>query len=76
MLRSYLMDEKSNEHILQFAPEGWFISDLYSFITEDSSNINIDAIESAEFYFPIKPEAIAKSAANASIETNLALRWF
>ena len=48
MLRSYLVDEKSNEHIMQFAPEGWFISDLYSFITEDSSNINIEAIESSE----------------------------
>ena len=48
MLRSYLVDEKSNEHIMQFAPEDWFISDLYSFITEDSSNINIEAIESSE----------------------------
>ena len=48
MLRSYFVDEKSNEHIIQFAPEGWFISDLYSFITEDSSNLNIDAIEDSE----------------------------
>ena len=48
MLRSYLVDEKSNEHIIQFAPEGWFISDLYSFITEDYSNLNIDAIENSE----------------------------
>ena len=48
MLRSYFVDEKSSEHIIQFAPEGWFISDLYSFITEDSSNLNIDAIESSE----------------------------
>ncbi|HRH47883.1 MAG TPA: Crp/Fnr family transcriptional regulator [Panacibacter sp.] len=48
MLRSYLVDEKSNEHIIQFAPEGWFISDLYSFITEDASNLNIEAIESSE----------------------------
>ena len=45
MLRSYFVDEKSNERIIQFAPEGWFISDLYSFITEDYSNLNIDAIE-------------------------------
>jgi CRP-like cAMP-binding protein len=48
MLRSYLVDEKSNEHIIQFAPEGWFISDLYSFTTEDFSKLNIDAIESSE----------------------------
>jgi len=48
MLRSYLVDEKNNEHIIQFAPEGWFISDLSSFITGDLSNLNIDAIENSE----------------------------
>lgn len=48
MLRSYLVDEKNNEHIIQFAPEGWFISDLSSFITNDFSNLNIDAIEDSE----------------------------
>jgi len=48
MLRSFLVDEKSNEHIIQFAPENWFISDLYSFITEDYSKLNIDAIENSE----------------------------
>jgi len=48
MLRSYFVDEKSNEHILQFAPEGWFISDLNSFINEDYSNLNIEAVESSE----------------------------
>ncbi len=48
MLRSYLVDAKNNEHIIQFAPEGWFISDLSSFITEDQSNMNIDALEDSE----------------------------
>lgn len=48
MLRSYTVDEKSNEHILQFAPEGWFISDLNSFISEAPSNLNIDAVENSE----------------------------
>ena len=48
MLRSYFVDEKSNEHIMQFAPEGWFISDLNSFINEDYSNLSIEAIETSE----------------------------
>lgn len=48
MMRSYLVDEKSNERIIQFAPEGWFISDLNSFITSEYSNLNIDAIEDSE----------------------------
>nr|WP_294949356.1 Crp/Fnr family transcriptional regulator [uncultured Mucilaginibacter sp.] len=48
MLRSYLVDEKNNEHIIQFAPEGWFISDISSFINEDKSDLNIDAVEDSE----------------------------
>jgi CRP-like cAMP-binding protein len=48
MLRSYLVDEKNNERIIQFAPEGWFISDISSFITEERSNMNIDALEDSE----------------------------
>jgi CRP-like cAMP-binding protein len=48
ILRSYLMDKKGNEHIMQFAPEGWFISDLNSFINNEFSNLNIEAIENSE----------------------------
>lgn len=48
MLRSYLVDKKNNEHIIQFAPEGWFISDLNSFIIEDISSLNIEAVEDSE----------------------------
>jgi CRP-like cAMP-binding protein len=48
ILRSYFVDEKNNEHIIQFAPEGWFISDISSFINEDKSNLNIDALEDSE----------------------------
>jgi CRP-like cAMP-binding protein len=48
LLRSYSIDEKGNEHILQFAPEGWWIADVYSFLTSENSNYNIDAIEDSE----------------------------
>ena len=48
MLRSYLVDEKNSERIIQFAPEGWFISDLSSFVSNDPSNLNIDAVEDSE----------------------------
>ncbi len=48
MLRSYTTDEKGNERIVQFAPEGWFIADLYSMITGEPSTQNIDAIEDSE----------------------------
>ena len=43
-LRSFTFDKNGGEHILQFAPKNWWISDLYSFTNEAPSTINIDAI--------------------------------
>jgi len=48
ILRSYSVDTKGNEHILQFAPEGWWISDVYSFLTGEAAVYNIEAIEDSE----------------------------
>jgi len=48
VLRSYTTDEKGNEHIIQFALEDWWIADIYSFLTGEASNCNIDALEDAE----------------------------
>jgi CRP-like cAMP-binding protein len=47
-LREYTVDEKGVEHIFQFALEGWFISDLYSFITAEPATYHIDALEDSE----------------------------
>ena len=47
-LRSYTVDDKGNEHMLQFAFEGWWISDQYSFLTNTPSRYNIDALEDCE----------------------------
>lgn len=48
VLRSYTIDEKGTEHIIQFALEGWLISDLYSFLTNEPATYTIDAIEDCE----------------------------
>lgn len=48
MLRSYTIDEKGNEHIMQFAFEGWWISDHFSFLTGEPAIYNIDALEDSE----------------------------
>src|SRR5438270_13497891 len=48
LLRSYSLDEKGGEHIVQFAFEGWWISDQYSFFTGEPSQYNIDALEDCE----------------------------
>ena len=47
-LRTYTVDDLGTEHILQFALEGWTISDLYSFLSGEASSYNIDALEAAE----------------------------
>jgi CRP-like cAMP-binding protein len=48
VLRAYTVDEKGTEHIIQFAPEGWTISDLFSFLTAEPATYNIDALEDSE----------------------------
>jgi CRP-like cAMP-binding protein len=48
ILRSYTVDDKGNEHILQFALEGWWIADMYSFLTGEPSVYDIDALEDTE----------------------------
>jgi CRP-like cAMP-binding protein len=48
LLRSYTVDDKANEHIIQFALEGWWIADMYSFLTGEPASYNIDAIEDSE----------------------------
>src|SRR3954462_1397356 len=48
ILRSYTIDNKGNEHIIQFAFEGWWIGDQYSFLTGEPSTYNIDVLEDVE----------------------------
>ncbi len=48
MLRTFTVDEKGNEPILQFSMEGWWIADLFSFLTEEPSMYNIEALEDCE----------------------------
>ncbi len=45
LLRQYFLDEKGKEHIIQFAPEGWFITDRASSFFNEPSEYYIQAIE-------------------------------
>lgn len=47
-LYSYSIDAKGIQHIIQFAFEGWWIADLYSFLTKEPSKLNIEALEESE----------------------------
>ena len=47
-LRGYTVDTNGFEHILQFAPPDWWIADMYSLISQQPGNLNIDALEATE----------------------------
>jgi CRP-like cAMP-binding protein len=47
-LRSYTLDDKGEEHIVQFAIDGWWISDLQSMLTGQPATMNIDALEDSQ----------------------------
>jgi CRP-like cAMP-binding protein len=47
-LRTYQINEKGQEHVMQFSVEDWWVGDMYSFLTETSSAYNIDCLEDCE----------------------------
>ncbi|HMU98854.1 MAG TPA: Crp/Fnr family transcriptional regulator [Chitinophagales bacterium] len=48
LLRYYSIDDKGKEHLLQFAPEGWFVSDRASIFFNEPSAYFIQALEDTE----------------------------
>lgn len=47
-LREYTIDNKGSEHIIQFAIEDWWVSDLNSFLSGLPATYNIDALQDSE----------------------------
>jgi len=47
-LRNYVIDPKGKEHIVQFAPETWWLADATSLATAAPSAYFIDALEDSE----------------------------
>jgi CRP-like cAMP-binding protein len=48
MLRSFMVDDEGHEHVVQFAIEGWWISDMGSFLSGKEALYNIEALEDSE----------------------------
>jgi len=48
LTRTYEMDDKGQEHVVQFGPEDWWVGDIYSFLTETPATFNIDCLEDTE----------------------------
>jgi len=47
-LRTYSIDEKGQEHVVQFSIEDWWTGDMYSFLTQTPARYTIDALEDSE----------------------------
>ncbi|HEX9980884.1 MAG TPA: Crp/Fnr family transcriptional regulator [Flavobacterium sp.] len=47
-LRSYEVNDKGQEHVIQFSVEEWWVGDLLSFLTDKPSRYNIDCLEDCE----------------------------
>ena len=47
-LRSYVIDAKGKEHIVQFAPEDWWLADANSLLSGKPSQYFVDAVEETE----------------------------
>jgi len=47
-MREYTIDSRGNEHIIQFAIEDWWVSDLNSFLSGEPAEYNIDALQDSE----------------------------
>jgi CRP-like cAMP-binding protein len=48
MLRSFTVDAEGYEHVVQFAIEGWWVSDVGSFVSGKDALYNIEALEDCE----------------------------
>jgi CRP-like cAMP-binding protein len=48
LLRSFTIDDEGNEHVVQFAIECWWISDMGSFVSGKDALYNIEALEDSE----------------------------
>lgn len=48
VLRSYTIDDNGNAHILSFATPGWWVADMYSYLTGKQAILHVDVIEDCE----------------------------
>ncbi|WP_422349554.1 Crp/Fnr family transcriptional regulator [Flagellimonas sp.] len=44
-MRAYYMDSEAKEHVVQFGIEGWWINDLYSYLTQTPAKQFVQALE-------------------------------
>lgn len=47
---AYFIDSKGEQHLIQFAFEGWWISDIYSYLNGKEALLNVQAVEDSVVY--------------------------
>lgn len=47
-LKSFVIDRTGKEHVIQFSPEGWIVTDMESLLYNTPSHITIEASEDTE----------------------------
>jgi CRP-like cAMP-binding protein len=47
---AYFIDKEGNEHVIQFAVEGWWISDMHSYVSGEPAVFQVQALEECEVY--------------------------
>lgn len=55
LTRTYEVNDKGQEIVMQFGPPDWWVGDLYSFLTDTPSRLNIDCLEDCETLQITKP---------------------
>jgi CRP-like cAMP-binding protein len=58
-VRTYYIDQKAEEHIIQFAIENWWAADLHSYINRTPADYHIQALEPTEAII-LKVEEVEK----------------
>lgn len=56
LTRTYEIDDKGQEHVIQFGPEDWWVGDMFSFLTETPTRFNIDCLENTLVLQISKPD--------------------
>ena len=69
-LKSFIINKTGKEHILQFTPENWMVSDLDSFTNNVASSTFIEAIEPTEI--KVIPKSFFENISNLEKEEVLA----
>jgi CRP-like cAMP-binding protein len=56
LLRSYSIDSNGFEHVIQFAPPGWWIGDIGSLLKQVPNVLYVDALEDSEILWMWKSD--------------------